>query len=46
MNVTFSNLGEVLSDSILNAVHTIVMIGGFVVLFSVIITILNNLRIF
>lgn len=45
-NITFSNLGEVLSDSILNAVHTIVIIGGFVVLFSVIISILNNLRIF
>lgn len=41
-NITFSNLGEVLSDSILNAVHTIVIIGGFVVLFSVIISILNN----
>lgn len=40
--ITFSNLGEVLSDSILNAVHTIVIIGGFVVLFSVIISILNN----
>lgn len=44
--ITFSNLGEVLSDSILNAVNTIVIIGGFVVLFSVIISILNNLRIF
>ena len=41
-NITFSNLGEVLSDSILNAIHTIVIIGGFVVLFSVIISILNN----
>lgn len=41
-NISFSNLGEVLSDSILNAVHTIVIIGGFVVLFSVIISILNN----
>lgn len=40
--ITFSNLGEVLSDSILNAVNTIVIIGGFVVLFSVIISILNN----
>jgi len=40
--ISFSNLGEVLSDSILNAVHTIVIIGGFVVLFSVIISILNN----
>lgn len=40
--VTFSNLGEVLSTSIMNSVNTIVMIGGFVILFSVIISILNN----
>lgn len=40
--VTFSNLGEVLSSSIMNAVNTVVMIGGFVILFSVIISILNN----
>lgn len=40
--VTFSNLGEVLASSILNAVNTIVMIGGFVIIFSVIISILNS----
>ena len=39
---TFSNLGEVLSISIKNAISTVVMIGGFVILFSVIISILNN----
>lgn len=40
--VSFSNLGEILANSITNSVKTIVMIGGFVVLFSVIISILNN----
>ncbi len=40
--VTFSNLGEVLATSITNSVNTVVMIGGFVVLFSVIISILNS----
>ncbi|MBO5478471.1 MAG: sporulation integral membrane protein YlbJ [Clostridia bacterium] len=40
--VTFSNLGEVLANSILNAIHTIIMIGGFVIIFSVIISILNS----
>lgn len=39
---TFSNLGEILSTSIMNSVNTVVMIGGFVILFSVIISILNN----
>lgn len=38
-NLTFSNLGEVLSDSITSAISTILMIGGFVVIFSVIISI-------
>ncbi len=38
-NISFSNLGEVLSDSIFKATSTIMMIGGFVVLFSVIISI-------
>ncbi|MBR0428102.1 MAG: sporulation integral membrane protein YlbJ [Clostridia bacterium] len=38
-NTSFSNLGEVLSDSIFNATSTIMMIGGFIVLFAVIISI-------
>lgn len=37
---TFSNLGEVISKSIMSSIQTIVMIGGFVVLFSVILSIL------
>lgn len=40
--VSFYTLGEVLSTSIMNAINTIIMIGGFVILFSVIISILNN----
>lgn len=41
-NVSFSNLGEVLSKAISSATSTILMIGGFVVLFSVILSILEN----
>jgi sporulation integral membrane protein YlbJ len=42
VSVNFSNLGEVLSKSILNSFNTIIMIGGFVIIFSVVISILNN----
>ena len=41
-NVSFSNLGEILVNSIKSATNTVFMIGGFVVLFSVIISILNS----
>ena len=40
--VTFKNVGEVLGSSINNSISTILMIGGFVVIFSVIISILNQ----
>ena len=40
-NVTLSNLGEILGKSITNSISTILMIGGFVVLFSSIISILK-----
>lgn len=40
--VSISNLGEVLSNSIISAINTIFLIGGFIVLFSVIISILEN----
>ena len=43
---TISDLGTILSRSITNAISTILLIGGFIVLFSVIISILNNLNIF
>lgn len=41
-NCTFSNLGEVLGTSIYNAITTVMIIGGFVVLFSVVISILEQ----
>ena len=39
---SFSSLGEILGNSIKNATSTILLIGGFVVLFSVVISILNQ----
>ncbi len=44
-NVTFSSLGEIIGNSITNSISTIMMIGGFVVLFSVVISILNSSKI-
>ena len=41
-NVEFKDLGEVLSKSISNAISSVVLIGGFVVFFSVVLSILNN----
>ena len=40
--VSISNLGEVLANSIMSSINTILMIGGFVVLFSVVISILKS----
>lgn len=40
--VGLSNLGEVISKSITNSISTILNIGGFIVIFSVIISILKN----
>ncbi len=42
VNVSFKNLGEVLGNSINNSISTILLIGGFVVIFSVVISILNQ----
>lgn len=39
---TISSLGEILGNSIKNATSTVLLIGGFVVLFSVVISILNQ----
>ncbi len=39
--VCFNNLGEVMSEAINNSVKTVIMIGGFVVVFSSIISILK-----
>lgn len=43
--IRVSNLGEILGDAIKKSISTIVSIGGFVVLFSVIISILSSLEI-
>lgn len=40
--VNFSNLGDILGKSILSSIKTVVVIGGFVVLFSVVLSILKN----
>lgn len=40
--LSFSNLGELMSSSIMKASSTLIMIGGFVVLFSVILSILKQ----
>lgn len=44
-NINFKNLGEILTNSINNSISTLLMIGGFVVIFSVIISILNQANI-
>ena len=43
--ISIKNLGEVLSNSINNSISTILLIGGFVVIFSVILSILNRTQI-
>ena len=40
-----SNLGEILGDAIKKSIFTVLSIGGFIVLFSVIISILTSSRI-
>ncbi len=44
-DLSFNNLGAVLSDSIQSAIRLVVTIGGFVVLFSVIVSMLNSSKI-
>lgn len=41
-NITLSNLGGIIGESISSSINTILLIGGFVVLFSVIISIFQN----
>ena len=45
-NLTFNSLGEVISKSILSAIKSIVLIGGFVVFFGIVISILKNAQLF
>lgn len=42
---SISELGEILSNSIMNSIKTILLIGGFVTLFSVVIAILEKTKI-
>lgn len=44
--INFNDLGKVLEHSIMSSINTIFMIGGFVMLFSVIISMLNNSKAF
>ena len=41
-NITFNSLGEVLSKSILSAINSVVLIGGFIILFGIIFSILQK----
>ena len=43
--INFSDLGEILGNCIKNSITTTLMIGGFIVLFSVILSILNNSKV-
>ena len=43
--ITVSNIGFKLSEAIINSINTLLMIGGYIVIFSVIVTILNKLNI-
>ncbi|MGE5329580.1 MAG: nucleoside recognition domain-containing protein [Deltaproteobacteria bacterium] len=43
--ITFSNLGSKLSEAIMNSINTLLMIGGYIVIFSVLVTILGKLNI-
>ena len=40
-NVSLNNLGEVISESISSSISTILMIGGFIIVFSCVISIFN-----
>ena len=44
-NCNISNLGNIISTSITSAISTILLVGGYIVLFSTIISILNSLNI-
>lgn len=40
--ISISNLGTILSESILSSINTILMIGGFMILFAIVISILKS----
>lgn len=41
-NVNLNNLGEIISKSITNSISTILLIGGFIIVFSAVVSILNE----
>lgn len=41
-NITFNSLGEILSKSIISAINSTILIGGFIILFGIILSILQN----
>lgn len=44
-NVTFNSLGEILSKSILSAINSVILIGGFIVFFGILLSILQKTHI-
>ena len=45
-NISFNSLGEMLSTSILSGIKSVVMICGFVIFFSIVLSILKNAYVF
>lgn len=45
VNITFNSLGEILSKSILSAINSIVLIGGFIIFFGILLSILKKTHI-
>ena len=41
-NISFNSLGELLSKSILSAINSVILIGGFIILFGIILSILQK----
>lgn len=41
-NISLSSLGEILSKSILSAINSVVLIGGFIILFGIILSLLQK----
>jgi sporulation integral membrane protein YlbJ len=45
-NITLSNLSEAIGSSITSSISSIMLVGGFIVIFSVILSIINNYNLF
>jgi sporulation integral membrane protein YlbJ len=45
-NITISNLGEAIGNSITSSISSIMLVGGFIVIFSVILSIIDNYNLF